>query len=230
MKKNERQLLYVSAVFGIAIITLTYVVATKDLTALDAAISDWFASWWIGGLTPIIRAFTFLADNKVFFLLMGCTLAILAYKKLYYYAFLLATSAGGGVAITYAMKLTIARERPGEVLYMNIWGLFTDVVSFSFPSGHALKGTLLFGVLVYTFYKQLQNKRLRSYIIAFLVITIIIIGTGQVIRDRHFASDVIGGYLVAITWLTFCVAINRSIFNFFVRKLPRTLQEKLELN
>ncbi|QNO13280.1 phosphatase PAP2 family protein [Alkalicella caledoniensis] len=111
---------------------------------------------------------------------------------------------------------------------MNIWGLFSDQVSYSFPSGHALKAMLLFGVLIYTIYHEMKSRKLKGFLITFLVIAITLVGVGQVIRDRHFASDIIGGYFAAVAWLTFCMAVNRKVFNYLWEKLPHRTRERFE--
>ncbi|QNO15496.1 phosphatase PAP2 family protein [Alkalicella caledoniensis] len=228
MKNREKRLLLAALTFTLLTVALIYIIIIKDLTTIDDKVHSLIATWWKEELSPIIRGFTFLADTKTSFILTVIALGYLVYKKLYKYGFLLITSMGGGVIITYIMKTTIARDRPGEIAHMNIWGLFTDRVSYSFPSGHALKALLLFGVVIYTIYWEMEKGNLRKWLISGLVFIITVVGIGQILLHRHFASDIVGGYLVALAWLFFCIAINEPLMNFIRNILPEGARNKLE--
>jgi len=228
MKRREVGFLLISLGLTIATVILTFFIITKDLSAFDESIHNWFSSWWIPSLDPLMKVVTFLAHTKTSFILTVIGLSLLFYKKLYHLSFILLSSMGGGVVITYLMKSTIARDRPAEIAHMNIWGLFTDKISYSFPSGHALKGTLIFGVLIYAIHLEMEHKLLKRFLISSLGTIIVLIGVGQILLDRHFASDIMGGYLVALAWLTLCMALTRPVLAWLWGILPKEARVKIE--
>lgn len=228
MRKSEVRLLLISFGLAMATVVLTFFILNKDLTTFDDGIYIWFSSWWATSLDPAMKVITFLAHTKTSFVLTVLAFIVLSYKKLYQLSSLLVTSMGGGVIITFLMKSTIARDRPAEIAHMNIWGLFTDKISYSFPSGHALKGALFFGVLLYAIHLEMKHNILKRCLILSLSAIIVLIGVGQVLLDRHFASDIIGGYLVAFAWLTFCMAVTRLTSTWMWSKVPEKARVRIE--
>jgi membrane-associated phospholipid phosphatase len=75
----------------------------------------------------------------------------------------------------------------------------TDIISrntYSYPSGHVLRGVILLGTL----YFLSRNRLLR----AGMVLVLVGIGVSRIYFDEHGASDVIGGALlgaVALLWV-----------------------------
>ncbi len=219
MRKSETRLLWISLGFAISAITLIAIILHKDLTSFDDQIYLWLSNRWFASYQEVIGAITYLAHTKTSFILTVLAMVLLLYKKLYYHTMLLLTTMGGGVMITFILKTIIARDRPGEIAHMNIWGLFTDRISYSFPSGHAVKALLLFGVIIMVLNSELRHKIIKKLSISMLSIIIISIGIGQILLDRHFASDIIGGYIVGFAWLTFCMAVTRPLWDMVWSKI-----------
>jgi undecaprenyl-diphosphatase len=73
------------------------------------------------------------------------------------------------------------------------------IKSYSFPSGHAYGGMVIYGLLAYLAYKHLPHPwNLLSALL--LGMLIIVIGVSRVYLGAHFPSDVAVGWLLgAIT-------------------------------
>jgi membrane-associated phospholipid phosphatase len=121
----------------------------------------------------------------------------------------------GGVLVVLSVTLLAAR-RPRSVLFLLVAvgtalaletglkhafarpALFAGAASFSFPSGHAIAATAIAAVVAYV----LPNTLLR--IVAALVgaAWAIEVGVAAVVQHAHYPSDVVGGWTLALAWVT----------------------------
>lgn len=75
--------------------------------------------------------------------------------------------------------------------------------SYSFPSGHAATSMILYGSLILILPALMQKKYLRSLLQLILAFIIINVGISRVYLGVHFPSDILGGYLLSLSWLFF---------------------------
>lgn len=102
--------------------------------------------------------------------------------------------------INTILKLIIRRPRPSG---FNI----IDEFGFSFPSGHSMVSTAFYGFLIYLVYKNIKNKMLKIFLCSLLFFLIISICISRVYLGVHYASDVIGGFCISISYLMLYVTI-----------------------
>lgn len=102
------------------------------------------------------------------------------------------------------IKTIVARPRP-EVLRL------VYETSYSFPSGHAMVATGFYGLLIYMAYKKIKSKELKSGIIAFLSILIFLIGISRIYLGAHYATDIIGGFIIGILYLVIFIKIIKGV-------------------
>lgn len=91
------------------------------------------------------------------------------------------------------LKQVFQRERPDPSLWL------TEASGYSFPSGHAVVSSVLYGLMSYFLWKNLKTGRQRVMIVACLIIVIICIGLSRVILGVHWLSDVGGGWVIGAT-------------------------------
>ena len=97
-------------------------------------------------------------------------------------------------ALNQLLKRIIARPRPIEHRLI-------DETGYSFPSGHSMVSAAFYGFLIYLIYKNVKNKYLKWGLIAILSLLIFLIGTSRIYLGVHYTSDVLAGFLVAISYL-----------------------------
>ncbi|MEO7020814.1 MAG: phosphatase PAP2 family protein [Ktedonobacteraceae bacterium] len=96
----------------------------------------------------------------------------------------------------------VARPRPDpHVIHVN------SVLSFnSFPSGHTEHVVIFYGFLLFlSLMKPVREWKHKRWLIPLQVLMafdILIIGFARVFEGEHWVSDVLGGYLSGILWLT----------------------------
>lgn len=103
------------------------------------------------------------------------------------------------------LKRILQRPRPEEFRIINESG-------YSFPSGHSMISMAFYGFLIYLIYKNVKNKYLKWTLITILGTLIISIGISRIYLGVHYTSDVLAGFLIAISYLIVYI----SILNKFV--------------
>ena len=92
----------------------------------------------------------------------------------------------------------------------------------SFPSGHALNLTAIFGFLLYLAYLHLPAGWPRRLVIALLALPIATIGLARVYAGAHWPSDALGGYLLGFLWLALTIHLYRWARHHLARRRKPT--------
>ena len=111
--------------------------------------------------------------------------------------FILATTSN--VLLAFALKEIIRRVRPFPVAG-NASGLIQSINQYSYPSGHVLFFVVFFGFFAYLAWRHFTG-RLRVIVIAICLALIVLIGPSRVFLGVHWASDVLGSYIIGTIWL-----------------------------
>jgi membrane-associated phospholipid phosphatase len=120
-------------------------------------------------------------------------------------AVMTAFAAVGSAGLWFLLAPLIDRPRPSPELVRVAMELPTG----GFPSGHALNLTAIFGFLIYLALVLLADVRWRVPVVAVLAIPVVFIGAARVYDGAHWASDVLGGYLIGGIWLALTIELYR---------------------
>ena len=103
------------------------------------------------------------------------------------------------------LKRILQRPRPTEYRIIEETG-------YSFPSGHSMISMAFYGYLIYLIYKYVKNKYIKWISIILLSILICVIGISRIYLGVHYTSDVLGGFLISISYLIIYIsAINKFL-------------------
>jgi len=111
---------------------------------------------------------------------------------------LLAGLVGGGV------KLAIERARPSSTL-VHVVAPLND---YSFPSGHVLHYTTLFGYAFFVVIVSWRRSWPRDVALLLLALPIALVGASRVYLGEHWPTDVIGAYLLGGLWLAGTIELH----------------------
>ena len=103
------------------------------------------------------------------------------------------------------LKRILQRPRPTEFRIVEETG-------YSFPSGHSMVSMAFYGYLIYLIYKYVENKYIKWSLICLLSCLVILIGTSRIYLGVHYTSDVLGGFLISISYLVIYIsAVNKFL-------------------
>ena len=106
------------------------------------------------------------------------------------------------------LKRILQRPRPTEFRIIEETG-------YSFPSGHSMVSMAFYGYLIYLIYKYVKNKYVKWISIVLLGILICSIGVSRIYLGVHYTSDVLGGFLLSISYLILFIS---SVNKFFIEE------------
>ena len=174
-------------------------VLEQEAFAFDRIILLWVHSFANPTLDRIMQLITRLNDPDVVSIIAGFALILLLWKRCYPEAKIFSIDCAGGVILSYGLKSVFGKTRP------DLWQSAIKEVSFSYPSGHALGSTVLYGFLAYLLATRFPQF---SWLIYLLVVTFIgAIGLSRLYLGVHWPTDIIGGYGIGFLWLTFCITM-----------------------
>jgi membrane-associated phospholipid phosphatase len=110
------------------------------------------------------------------------------------------------MGINTLVKVAIQRLRPDA----NLVNVVAALDSFSFPSGHVMFYTGFFGFIWFLAYSLLKKSGFRLLILIILGILNLFVGISRIYLGQHWASDVVGAYLLG----TLTLAVNIQIYRW----------------
>lgn len=168
----------------------------------DRAALLWVANSTPGWLTEPMRVITSLGYFRVV-LPLAAALALVFYRVgSRTSAALIFFSTTGGILLNTVLKAAFRRDRP-TIIDSGYESSF-----FSFPSGHATVAVCFYGALTLLAALHLDGLR-RWLVLAAGTLWALLMGFSRVYLGVHFPTDVLAGYLAALTWLAFvCLALR----------------------
>ena len=118
--------------------------------------------------------------------------------------FVLVASVGGWV-LNALLKELFQRPRPEVVPHLR------DVMSLSFPSGHAMTSAAVYLTLGALLMRVADRRATKIYCMAFAMLLAGLVGITRVYLGVHYPTDVLAGWLVGLSWALFCWLIERAI-------------------
>jgi undecaprenyl-diphosphatase len=156
-------------------------------------------------LTALARALTFLGDVPVLIVLMLVAAALLYRATRSWRApGLLLFAMAGSAALTAVLKALVERHRPGITFVL---GPVDN--SFGFPSGHTLNSTVFLGMLAGLIWTGLRSPAAKAAVASAALLLSVGIGLSRIYLGYHWATDVLAGWTVAVTWLAIVVTAAR---------------------
>ena len=104
------------------------------------------------------------------------------------------------------LKRILRRPRPTELRIVEETG-------YSFPSGHSMVSMAFYGYLIYLIYRYIKNKYIKWSLIVLLSILICLIGISRIYLGVHYTSDVLGGFLLSISYLVVYISLIKKILS-----------------
>jgi undecaprenyl-diphosphatase len=137
-----------------------------------------------------------------------------------YSATLLLISTIGAIALNSLLKVGFDRPRP----QIFEWG--SHALSSSFPSGHAMSATAVYGTVAYLA-ARLQRRHLHRVLTMMAAsVLILAIAATRLYLGVHYPSDVLGGMIIGLAWAAFCMATLEATQLYARRRDPKILEHE----
>lgn len=102
--------------------------------------------------------------------------------------------------MTLLIKSIVMRFRPDMMPLIAETG-------YSFPSGHSVTAVCFYGYLAFLYWAYGKSPVMRRVGIIGAVLMILGIGISRIYLGVHFPTDVIGGYIGGLMWLSLSVLV-----------------------
>jgi len=147
-----------------------------------------------------------IGSLPVMVVIVGVTGLLLHVFKLRVEAVIGTLTAAGSSLSGSLIKIIVDRPRPNA----NLIHVFTPTSDKSYPSGHVLVFTVFFGFLLFILLKESKPNIGKILLSVLFVLLIAAIGISRIYLGVHWASDVMGGYLLGILWLLSTIGLYNS--------------------
>lgn len=189
--KNKNKII-IFTISLLLFITLVILISVNKISRFDSFIYNNIIKMKSAKMTGFMKIITNCASVKVIIILCIASLISLFYK--YKGSIFLLINVMISSALNVIVKNIICRERPSGIRLITETG-------YSFPSGHAMASISFYCFLIFLVLNSKLSKGYKIMISIILSILILLIGVSRIYLGVHYASDVIGGYLLSICLL-----------------------------
>jgi len=200
--------------------SLAEVVREGYTQQFDTALLRWLGAHHTPMLTTIMTEVTPLGTGVVVLTIVGVTTAFLWHTEHKHSARMLLAATAGNILLNNGLKLLFDRERPAVFE----WG--THAASSSFPSGHAMSATVVYGTVAYLLARLQKHGWSRALTLLVAVLLIALICLTRLYLGVHYPSDVLGGIIVGLAWSGFCMATLEASLALARRRAPASVVEE----
>nr|ABQ12440.1 PAP2-like 2 phosphatase [Parageobacillus toebii] len=201
-------LLSVSALSFLLFLAIWAAVESEATNAMDERLLQMFDSWnWLDHFTILGNNYTIGIFSIILVLFLWLR------KRDYYGMALVLVAVGGGYGLNTFIKELVGRERPPFA---------QGVHGFSFPSGHAMVGSIYLLLIAYFLSKEVKKASQRWAIFSIFGLLALLTGLSRLSLQVHYPSDVLAGLLLGIAYLFACI----SVYQFFVVEWIRAKQRE----
>jgi membrane-associated phospholipid phosphatase len=196
----------------------TDVIEHKEITVLDA----WLAHWLHTRATPATTQALLVITHwhgTLGVSVMATILALALFRRrAYYWVLAVAMAVPGGSALNVGLKHVFQRARP------SFDNPLLSLETYSFPSGHTVGATLLYGVLAAYLVCTVRHWGARCAIAGLACVMVALVGLSRMALGVHYLSDVLAGVAEGAAWLAICITAVSTLRR---RRVGRATNEEL---
>src|SRR6266536_4267633 len=198
------------------------IINDEPFTAADAQLSAWLHAHRSSSLTSVMFVATSLGSTGI---ATGISVALglyLLWRRRFFWFAVLVSSVVGGALLNRLLKYAFHRPRPH----------FDDPIlrltSYSFPSGHTMMATVLYGVIAAYVFAKTPDRRWRIVIVLSASFLIALVGFSRIYLGAHYLSDVLGAMAEGLAWLSLCLTAVNTMWRRRHREIFEGSRERVK--
>ncbi len=205
-KTGQSQLFHILVIIAtVSFAILTFFAKQSSFFYFDLVVTRSIQSFNAPWFDSLMRFMSQIGDWPNWAFVLSIITAIFWYKKMIKPGYFLFVSVLGGLVLSELFKTLVGRVRPDPNL---IHQLAHFIRSDSFPSGHVMFATTLFGFLLFDSVTHPRKTPIYYILNTIYLILIPMMGLSRIYLGAHWFSDVLGAYLLAFLWLSLVVFIS----------------------
>jgi membrane-associated phospholipid phosphatase len=181
------------------------IVEGDPIVLLDHQIAGWFRQHATAAFIQVMHTVTYFGSARWIVPVTIAAVAVMLWKRTWYRAILTLLVVPCGGLLNLLLKAAFQRQRP--ILEHPLVAL----QSFSFPSGHTMGATLLYGLAAVLAFHWVRTWRGRIYVVAAASACILLVGFSRIALRAHFLSDVLAAIAAGLAWLAICVTAVETL-------------------
>ncbi len=215
---GTRSFLYIGigAIFLLSFGVFAYLASIITLFPGEAAVSMWVQSWRNSWLDVIMRAISAPGYGMPAVMILGLTLALLAFKGMGKESVLMLALAIVSSSLNFVIKELVARSRPSDELVQ----VFQNHDSFSFPSGHVMSHVAFLGMLGVIATLRMKPCLAKWFIQGGLLVGLFAVGLSRIYLGAHWIGDVIAAYALGAALIAATLGLWRLRVRMKARLSP----------
>jgi membrane-associated phospholipid phosphatase len=193
---------------------------TNDpLVRWDVSFARWLSEHRGSALLDVFRAIT-VVGSPAFALALATVVCLVLYRRrrLVDAAFL-PVVLGGAELLNLVLKVAFHRPRPAIG--------FVHLDTYSFPSGHAMISTAMYGAFAFLLWGRLDSRHAKTLVLAATSLVVTLICFSRLYLGVHFLSDVLAGVAGGATWLALSIALLTASGERFVARFTGSGVDRL---
>jgi membrane-associated phospholipid phosphatase len=131
--------------------------------------------------------------------------AVLATRRRWREARVVAEVTLGAGALVEILKIVVHRPRPPLSVQLAV------ETNASFPSGHTVAATAVLGVLAVLLARRSGAATVRVALPSAAAAVAVLVGLSRLYLGVHWASDILGAWLVGGCWLVLCLTVEAHL-------------------
>lgn len=190
----RRRVLFIGVVCLIGFLVLAGLIRLGLMASVDVWVAEAVRGVWSPVLTTVMVVVTTGGQPVVLGAIAVVSGIVFAVRRRWFAAVLLLFGYAGGTLMVVLVKEVIQRARPPDGL--------VEASGYSFPSDHATAALLFFTILLILLSVLTRPRSRQVLLIGGAATAVLVISLSRVYLDVHWLSDIIGGWLFALAWLS----------------------------
>jgi undecaprenyl-diphosphatase len=205
---QRRKALIFQVSFGILLLSfgvLTFLIVTVPAFSIDLTITRWLQSITNPGFAGLMTYISWVGYGPQSFIISAIIVVLLCVFGYYWEGTSSLVISVVIPILNYVAKILVHRARPSADLVI----IVNQISGYSFPSGHVMFYTGFFGFICFLIYTLLKPSWIRNSLFIVFGSLILLVGISRIYLGNHWATDVLGAYLLGGACLMVSISLYR---------------------